>query len=67
MPTTKNTKFFLIQHGECVVEKNVVIEVENPYDRSKPISENTQPIQVAVIGILIIYYIKCINFVKDKE
>jgi len=49
-PTNKQSRFFLIHQGECVVEKHLSIEVENPYDRSKPISENTQPIQVAVIG-----------------
>ena len=49
-PTNKESRFFLIHQGECVVEKYLSIEVENPYDRTKPISENTQPIQVAVIG-----------------
>ncbi len=49
-PTNKDSRFFLIHQGECVVEKHLTLEVENPYDRTKPISENTQPIQVAVIG-----------------
>jgi len=49
-PTNKDSRFFLIHQGECVVEKHLILEVENPYDRTKPISENTQPIQVAVIG-----------------
>jgi len=47
---TPKSKFFLIQHGECIVEKNISIQVSNPQDKNKPSVQNTQTAQIAVIG-----------------
>lgn len=51
--TKKEPKIFIIHQGECLIEKSLSIEVENPYDRSKPMIYPVQPVSLAVVGILV--------------
>ena len=48
---TQDSKFYLIQQGECIVEKNVSINLSSPRNGNKVnVQNNTQTAQIAVIG-----------------
>jgi cAMP-binding proteins - catabolite gene activator and regulatory subunit of cAMP-dependent protein kinases len=48
--TAKDPKFFIIQQGECAVEKKLHMSLANPYDRKKTVLSNNQPLQVSNAG-----------------
>lgn len=47
----EEAKIFVIYKGECRVEKNLSIEINNSHDSSRSFMySNTVPIQIAVVG-----------------
>lgn len=46
-------KFCIIYQGECLVEKNMSLGVNSPYDRSQTVASSSQPVHIAVIGLLL--------------
>lgn len=46
----KKSKLFLIFRGECLIEKNISIQVNHPLNKSQPFVQNTESLQLSVIG-----------------
>jgi len=46
----KNAKFYVIQQGECMLEKRFTKDLSHPYDRKKTIITTYDTIEVAVLG-----------------
>jgi len=46
----KNAKFYVIQQGECMLEKKFTKDLSHPYDRKKTIITTYDTIEVAVLG-----------------
>jgi len=48
--TAEEAKLYLIFKGECKIEKNLEVENNIPYDKSRPIVGNLQTVQVSFLG-----------------
>jgi len=46
----EEAKMYLIFKGECKIEKNLELENNIPYDKSRPIVGNSQTVQVSFLG-----------------
>jgi len=46
----EEAKLYLIFKGECRIEKNLELEKNIPFDKSRPVVGNQQPIQISFLG-----------------
>ncbi len=46
----KEAKFYLIQHGECLIEKILLKEIADPYDLQKKLVSNVEKVNISVAG-----------------
>jgi len=46
----KEAKFYLIQHGECIIEKLLLKEIPDPYDLHKKLVSNVEKVTITVAG-----------------
>ena len=49
----KEAKFYIIQQGECMLEKRFFKELRHPYEKTKSLVSKADIIDVAVLGKLV--------------
>jgi len=54
----------VIQQGECVLEKNLVKDLVNPFDKTKPLIKNIESKYLAVLGKNFSHIERTLFFIK---
>lgn len=50
--TDQDPKFYVVQHGECLVEKQILKEIADPYDPQKTLVSRFEKVQITVASMV---------------